>query len=121
MRNITQKALYDIYAPYYDLVEEHFARRMDFSEEKLRSKKVSAMRIREGANVLEVCIGTGGNIPYYRKYTSGLIVGMDISDKMLKMCREKVRKHSWGSVELMLGCAEYLFHLRIRITFLIGY
>ena len=69
---------------------------------------VSRMDIEEGNTVLEVCIGTGGNVPYYRKYTRGLIVGIDISEKMLSLCRNKARGEKWGSVELFLGCAEYL-------------
>ena len=52
---------------------------------------VSRMDIEEGNTVLEVCIGTGGNVPYYRKYTRGLIVGIDISEKMLSLCRNKAR------------------------------
>ena len=56
---------------------------------------------------MEVCIGTGGNIPYYRKYTRGLIAGIDISE-MISLCKSKINEEGWNNIELFLGCAEYL-------------
>jgi len=106
--NKLQRALYNIYAPFYDKVERRSAELLGFREEDLRSTIVSAMEIDRGNTVLEVCIGTGSNIPYYRKYTNGLIVGTDISEEMLKVCLNKVKKYKWRRVELVQGCAEYL-------------
>jgi len=108
LSNRIQKLFYNIYAPLYDGLERKLAKSLGFSEEELRIEVVSRMDIEEGNIVLEVCIGTGGNIPYYRKYTRGLIVGIDISEKMLSLCRDKIREEEWSNVELFLGCAEYL-------------
>jgi len=66
------------------------------------------MNIEHGDKVLEVSIGTGSNIPYYRRYTDALIVGVDLSEAMLKICSEKVIKYGWRNIELIQGCAEYL-------------
>jgi len=74
LSNKIQKFFYNIYAPLYDSLERRLAESLGFSEEELRMEVVSRMDIEEGNTVLEVCIGTGGNIPYYRKYTRGLIV-----------------------------------------------
>jgi len=99
---------YDFYASFYDRVEGRFASLLGFCEEELRDRVVSAMNIERRDNVLEVCIGTGSNIPYYRKYTDGLIVGIDISEEMFKICLDNVKKYGWRSIELIQGCAEYL-------------
>lgn len=104
--NIIQRAFYNLYAPLYDKWEQRFALRRGFTEEMLREKIVSEMAIEDGDMVLEICIGTGSNIPYYRRYTRNTIVGLDISEGMMLKAVEKARKY--GNVELVLGCAEYL-------------
>jgi len=91
LSNRIQEFFYNIYAPLYDSLERRLAEFLGFSEEELRMEVVSRMDVEEGNTVLEVCIGTGGNAPYYRKYTRGLIVGIDISEKMLSLCRNKAR------------------------------
>ena len=106
--NKLQRMFYNIYAPLYDKVERRSAELLGFREEDLRNTVVSAMEIESGDTVLEVCIGTGSNIPYYRKYTDGPVVGIDISEEMLKVCSDKVKKYKWRKVELVQGCAEYL-------------
>lgn len=52
--NVVQKLLYDIYAPFYDVVEEKLAKRAGFNEEALRREVTSSMDIRELDRVLEV-------------------------------------------------------------------
>jgi len=106
--NKVSKIFYNIYAPLHDTVERKLATLSGFKEEDLRNEIVSRMDIKQGHSVLEIAVGTGGNIPYFRKYTDGLIVGLDISERMLGTCLNKIRKYSWGNIELVLGYAEYL-------------
>ena len=121
LRNRVQRLLYNLYAPLYDRLEARLAESFGFSEEKLRREIVSRMDIGRGDTVLEVCIGTGGNVPYYREYTKGLIAGVDISKRMLWICKEKAESEGWRDLELFLGCAEYLpFKDRVFDRVLIG-
>ncbi len=89
---------YERVAKFYDIFEfpmEVFA----FSE-----WRKSLIKNVEGSNILEVGIGTGKNIPYYRNWYA---VGLDISEKMLKKAVKRsksVRK----KIDFVLGDAEFL-------------
>ena len=108
--NKLSKALYDLYAPLYDLLEDRLARLLGFTEEGLRQEIASFLDLDadRGQRVLEVCVGTGGNLPYIRARTEGLVVGLDISERMLRICQAKVRELGLGDIWLFRGCAEYL-------------
>jgi ubiquinone/menaquinone biosynthesis C-methylase UbiE len=60
------------------------------------------------ANVLEIGIGTGDNLPYLRKRLgNGEVFGVDISRSMLQYCARNLAK--WDmEAELFLGEAEHL-------------
>jgi len=119
--NRFQRLFYNVYAPFYDLFERRLASLVGFREEDLRSRVVECMDIGRFDSVLEICIGTGGNIPFFRRYTDGLIVGLDISSSMLNVCRDKIERFNWSGVELVLGCAEYLpFKSNVFDRLLIG-
>ncbi|OYT51888.1 hypothetical protein B6U66_03150 [Candidatus Bathyarchaeota archaeon ex4484_135] len=79
-----------------------------FSEPELREEIASFLELRSDSSVLEICVGTGGNLPYIRARTRGPIAGLDISEEMLKICQEKVDHMRLWPVDLFLGCAEYL-------------
>ncbi|HDI47090.1 MAG TPA: methyltransferase domain-containing protein [Candidatus Methanomethylia archaeon] len=109
--NRLQRILYTLYAPFYDTFEEKFARSVwtvKFTERELREAVVSSMDIKPGDTVLEVSVGTGGNIPFFMKYTDGMIIGLDITERMLDICREKIERFGWRNVRLVQGCAEHL-------------
>jgi len=99
--------LYNLYAPFYDTLENFFGRLIGLSEERFREEVVKRLELSGKNFVLEVAIGTGGNIPIIRKYSEGPIFGLDLSEGMLKKCLEKVRKYGWD-VELFCGNAECL-------------
>ena len=65
--NALQRRLYNVYATFYDRVEPLLARVIGFTEEILREELVGEMGIRKGVKVLEVCIGTGSNIPHFKE------------------------------------------------------
>jgi len=112
---------YDIYAPLYDRLEGFLADKVvGVSEEEIREEVVGRLGIGESDIVLEVAIGTGGNIPIIRKYTKKPIFGVDISEGMLKQCLNKVRSHGW-EVELFLGNAEYLPFLSDKFDALLNF
>ena len=90
---------YDRWAPIYDLVfGKVFARG--------RSAAVEAAE-RVGGRVLEVGVGTGISLP---QYSSGLrLVGIDISEPMLAIARQRVRDLGLRNVEdLAVMDAEHL-------------
>jgi phosphatidylethanolamine/phosphatidyl-N-methylethanolamine N-methyltransferase len=67
---------------------------------------VHAMDIKPGSQVLEVGIGTGLTLPLYSKEQS--IVGIDLSEGMLKKAEERVRDLGMSKVELHKMSAEEL-------------
>jgi len=77
------------------------------SEAEIREDLIKRLELNKGDIILEVGIGTGGNIPIIRKYTQATVFGLDLSEGMLRVCLEKIRKMRWNA-ELFLGNAECL-------------
>jgi len=62
----------------------------------------------DGGRILEVAIGTGGNLPYlFRSPDAGEVYGLDISPEQLRGCQKFVKKRGWPA-DLFLGMAEAL-------------
>lgn len=106
--NKLSRALYNAYSSLYDPLEALLARMMGFSEPVLRAEIASYLELAQNSSVLEVCVGTGGNVPYMRARTRGPIFGLDISEKMLKVCIKRLKRLGLRDVHLFLGCAERL-------------
>jgi demethylmenaquinone methyltransferase/2-methoxy-6-polyprenyl-1,4-benzoquinol methylase len=55
---------------------------------------VRRLRLKPGDRVLEVCVGTGTNLPLIAKHIgpAGRIVGLDISRGMLGVCQRKAAR-----------------------------
>jgi phosphatidylethanolamine/phosphatidyl-N-methylethanolamine N-methyltransferase len=86
-------------APIYDLVFGPVFRHG-------RAQAVKAAE-RIGARILEVGVGTGLSLPRYATETS--IVGVDISERMLKVARKRVAKLGLKNIEsIEVGDAEHL-------------
>jgi ubiquinone/menaquinone biosynthesis C-methylase UbiE/uncharacterized protein YbaR (Trm112 family) len=76
-------------------------------ERKGRQEVLSRLEL-EGGRVLEVSIGSGGNLPnLFESSRAGEVFGLDISPAQLTLARKLVDKHGWP-VELFLGMAEAL-------------
>ena len=61
-----------------------------------------------GGRLLEVSIGTGGNLPFlFESSEIGEVYGLDISEAQLTRCRNLVNARGWP-VDLFLGMAEEL-------------
>ncbi len=61
-----------------------------------------------GGRLLEVSIGSGGNLPYlFESAKVGEVYGLDISGPQLTRCRTYAKTKGW-SVDLFLGMAEVL-------------
>lgn len=95
-------ARFDRLAPYYLLLE-----RLLGLPRGIRSRAVAALGLGEGASVLELGCGTGRNLPLLRAAVgaSGSVVGVDLSDGMLRHARRLVAEKSWPNVSLLLGNA----------------
>src|SRR5215475_10009492 len=89
-RNAVERA-YDLWAPVYDLV---FG---PVFERGRRASIVAAERI--GGRILEVGVGTGISLPDYSRRNR--IVGIDISEAMLKKARERVQESKLEHVEAL--------------------
>jgi phosphatidylethanolamine/phosphatidyl-N-methylethanolamine N-methyltransferase len=81
--------IYDRWAPVYDLV---FGAVFD----RGRRAAIAASE-RVGGRILEVGIGTGISLPHYAP--TSRIVGVDISEPMLRKARERVTKQRLTNVE----------------------
>jgi ubiquinone/menaquinone biosynthesis C-methylase UbiE len=76
-------------------------------ERKARTEILHRLELNNG-RVLEVSIGSGGNLPYlFESPKVGEIYGLDISAAQLTNCRRLVTSRGWP-VDLFLGKAEEL-------------
>ncbi|MHB1161502.1 MAG: class I SAM-dependent methyltransferase [Chloroflexota bacterium] len=98
------RVMYDLYAPHYDRALERFG-----GLEEARRLLVERLDLKSGDRVLEVCVGTGANLPYIaeRIGPEGKIDGIDLSEGMLAQAREKLPSIPC-EVELRWGYAEDL-------------
>jgi len=82
---------YARWAPVYDLVFGKV-----FERGRLASVR-AAEKI--GGRILEVGVGTGISLPYYSR--TNRIVGLDISEPMLRRARQRVAEHKLHNVEAL--------------------
>lgn len=80
------KRRYNRIAPLYDLMEGLIERSRYSKWRELLWSKV------EGANILEVGVGTGKNFPYYPSDVE--ITAVDFSEKMLRRAKDKASKQN---------------------------
>lgn len=103
--NKRYQGFYNRIANLYDGSIKLFGNFIDGGEEKFRREYLRELVIREDSLVLEVSIGTGGNLHYLPM--SAKFFGLDISWGMLKRCQKNLNR--WGlEAELILGNAEGL-------------
>jgi len=103
--NKRYQELYNHFAPFYDLSMKVGAFLKSGGEERRRREYLQELSIKAGDRVLEVSIGTGGNLRYLPR--TARYFGLDISWGMLKRCQRNLK--AWGmEAELFLGAAEAL-------------
>ena len=100
---------YDLWAPFYDVANWLAARARGASDATERRKAVERLELAPGTRVLEVSCGTGSNLPLLIDAVreAGLVTGLDISARMLRRCRNKLRRKS-DQPNLLLGDAAKL-------------
>jgi demethylmenaquinone methyltransferase/2-methoxy-6-polyprenyl-1,4-benzoquinol methylase len=99
--------LFDDISRQYDFLN-HF---LSFGVDKLWRKKMIKMILREGAtDILDVATGTADLAIYSSRYIPGShITGIDISEKMLEVGREKILRLNMGTkINLVNSPAEKL-------------
>jgi ubiquinone/menaquinone biosynthesis C-methylase UbiE len=101
------------FARFYDRFSryETFFDKLSFlsmgGERRARTEVLRRLEL-NGGRVLEVSIGSGGNLPYlFEAPQVGEVYGLDISAAQLTRCRRLVKTRGW-SVDLFLGTAEAL-------------
>ncbi len=97
---------YNRIARFYDLIERPmemfmFSKWRNHLFEKINSKN-NSRNFEE--KILEIGVGTGKNIPYYKK---GRFVAVDISDKMIRKAKKRAERQEL-KIDLIIADAESL-------------
>jgi ubiquinone/menaquinone biosynthesis C-methylase UbiE len=103
--------LYRRRARRYDRAVELY-RLARFRFRRYQEAAVDALALREGDTAVEIGVGTGLNLPWIEQAVGrrGRIVGVDLTDAMLRRAEERVRRHGWSNVELVqCDAAHYVF------------
>ncbi|MGR8980058.1 MAG: class I SAM-dependent methyltransferase [Gammaproteobacteria bacterium] len=102
-------ANYDITANLYYLI--------GFREVRYRKRAVAALKLRDGGTVVEIGCGTGLNFPFLLQFigSNGKLIGVDLTDAMLKKAGDRIRRKGWTNVELVeADAASYDFPAGIQ-------
>lgn len=94
--------LYRRRAKHYDFTAQLYYL-TGFREWAYRRKAVDALELKHGDTVVELCCGTGLNFALFENAVgpSGKILGIDMTDSMLTVAHERVRRNGWSNVELV--------------------
>jgi demethylmenaquinone methyltransferase/2-methoxy-6-polyprenyl-1,4-benzoquinol methylase len=99
---------YDISANLYYLI--------GFREQKYREESIAKLNLKQGDTVLEIGCGTGLNfqILFNSVGKNGKVIGIDLTDKMLKEAEDRINKNKWNNYELInMDAAKYNFDQKI--------
>lgn len=104
------KETFNLIADRYDLINTIMTLGMD---KKWRSLTVQQVKAEPGANILDVCCGTGQLTFELAKAvgSNGKVVGLDFSEKMLAIARQRLteqlvfQQQDWGNIKLIQGDA----------------
>jgi len=94
--------LYRRRAPHYNL-SANLYRLLGFREDHYRRQAVDALELRPGDTVVEIGCGTGLNFDYLAPAVgpAGRVVGVDLTDGMLRQARRRASAHGWRNIELI--------------------
>lgn len=74
-----------------------------FRIDHYRDETVKALQLHPGDTVVELGCGTGLNFPYLQREIgpTGKIIGVDLTDSMLAVARDRVEEEGWDNVTLI--------------------
>lgn len=106
-----KKQLINIYedrSRFYDFTANLYYL-MGFREQHYRRQTVESLGLIPGDTVIEIGCGTGLNFPLLagRVGSTGRIIGVDLTDQMLKQAEKRVRWNGWANVTLVRSDASH--------------
>jgi len=74
-----------------------------FNMNQYRRDTISALALQPGDTVVELGCGTGLNCAFIQQVIgpTGKIIGVDLTDAMLHVARDRIAEHGWQNVELI--------------------
>ena len=102
--NKRYEKIYTLAAPFFDVLTKLFFS-LKGKKEEIRMEYLKELEIRDGSRVLEISVGTGGNLQFLPK--TAQCFGLDISFGMLKQCKKNLKKRSIDA-SICCGNAEKL-------------
>lgn len=94
-------AYYDRFSKVYDLIssKRYYHQPRKYAIEQLELQKHQI--------ILNLPCGTGQNFSYFQNNLAetGQIIGIDLSDGMLKKAEQKVKKNNWQNIKIIKGDA----------------
>src|SRR5262249_19107870 len=99
MQEASTRKIYDVQSGFYDATFGRLVRRRI-------AKAVQHMNISTTDLVLDLGIGTGASLNYYPSHAR--IVGIDLSEGMLKLCRKKIAERGLSRATVFQGDAMHL-------------
>lgn len=89
---------------YYD----NFSKVYDFLSPKIyyhrpRKHAIEQLELQKYQTILNLPCGTGQNFSYFQNYLvkTGQIIGIDLSNGMLKKAEQKVKKNHWQNIKII--------------------
>lgn len=120
---LSKEAIVNLYrrrAGRYDFTAQLYYL-LGFREWAYRKKAIMALALKRGDTVVDLCCGTGLNFGFLRDAVGqeGKIIGVDMTDSMLVVARERVRRNGWSNVELVQSDSA-TFHFPERVNGIIS-
>src|SRR5580658_2167951 len=97
-------------AATYNAASDHFDDPALSFWDRFGQRTVERLGLRPGEKVLDVCCGSGASaLPAAARVgPAGRVVGVDLSDRLLDLCRAKAKARGLRNVEARRGDMEHL-------------